>query len=210
MRNRITVYDPDIDNNQEIRTFTEKKETQFDSSDNDSVAEIMASEGKEDFYNYLKGLGLAKDRNLIFLSSMHHYYYDADEMKKVRTVINLKQLNHIKQIKNFLHSVHHILPSNCNFIGCFVDFKRLNGSAETNNGSSNGTKPDSEDLENGVASNHPFINMLYNIIDLKTNKILTVKSVSGMLENHGFKVLDMKSINGLTYFHAQKINSEGN
>jgi hypothetical protein len=91
------------------------------------VLRILTNEEGENFANYIEQLGLAKDPNLVVLSSLHHYYYDAEEMINVKTVVNLKELNQIKQLKDFLHSIFHILPPDCNLIGCFVNNKKQSG-----------------------------------------------------------------------------------
>ena len=208
MRNRITIYEPEANKEQAIRKLSkEGSGSSFNSNEFNYVPEIMAAEGREDFYNYIRGLGLGKDRNMVFLSSVHHYYYDADEMKRVNTVINLKELNQVKEIKGFLRSIQRILPQKTNFIGCFVDNTKVNGFELRRNGSSGSGRNNSEDLENGVVSLNPFLNMLYNFMDMKTYKFMSGKSVSAMLTEHGFRIIDMKEINGLTYFHAQKVSA---
>ena len=62
----------------------------------------------------------------------------------------------------------------------------------------------SDAIENGIASSSPFLSMIYSMIDSKTNKYMSERSVSLLLEDHGFKVHDMTELNGLTYFLAQK------
>jgi len=46
---------------------------------------------------------------------------------------------------------------------------------------------------------------LYSIIDSKTITYLSKSSVTFLLEDFGFKVMDMTLIDGFTYFHAQKV-----
>jgi hypothetical protein len=210
MRNSITIDDTEIFNNQKIRTRIDLGETSIDLIENNPVTEILTAEGREDFVKYIEGLGLAKDQNLILLSSLHHYYYDYEEMKIVKTVINLKELNRIKHIKNFLHSIFHILPQKSNFIGCFIDNKKVNAYELRNDSSAFHTSTGSASVENGIVSQNSFVNMLYSLIDSKTNKYMSVSSVTLMLEDHGFTVLDMKEISGLTYFQAQKRGSADN
>jgi hypothetical protein len=210
MRNRISIYEPDIINNQTIRSLINLGGTSNNLVETNFVSEILTAEGREDFVKYFEGLGLANDPNVIFLSSQHHYYYDAEEMKNVKTVINLKELNQIKQIKSFLRSIFHILTPKSHFIGCFVDNKKVNGYELKTSSSLYQTKISFDEVENGIVSQIPFLNMLYSIMDSRTNKFMSDGSVSLMLEDHGFKVLDMKEINGLTYFHAQKVGSSDN
>ena len=126
-------------------------------------------------------------------------------MKNVKTVVALKALNLVRNLKYFLHSVYHNLPQRGNFVGCFIDYEKIDpykiGS---------GSAVSAAYLENGIVSKRPFINMLYSFIDLKTNNYLSRKNVIDLLEDHGFKVNDMKEHNGLTYFYSQKTVSPDN
>ena len=210
MESSITINIQDVINNQMINTLTKPGGTSIDLIKNNPVFEILAAEGCENFVNYIEWLGLAKDPDLVVLSSQHHYYYDAEEMKNVKTVINLKELNQIKQINSFLHSIFHILPQKSNFIGCFIDNKKINGYVLRNSSSADHSRRNFNDIENSIVSRFPFLNMLYSLMDLRTNNFMSVKSVSLLLEDHGFKVLDMTELNGLTYFYAQRLRTADN
>jgi hypothetical protein len=210
MRNRIAINKQYVINNHRINTLTKLDNTSIDLIKNNPVFEILTAEGSENFISYIEWLGLAKDPNLVVLSSIYHYYYDAEEMNNVKTVINLKELNQIKQINSFLHTIFHILPQKSHFIGCFVDNKKINGFALKNNSSSYHKTRSSDDIENGIVSRIPFLNMLYSLMDSKTNKYMSGRIVTLLLEDHGFKVLDMTELNGLTYFCAQKVKSDEN
>ena len=204
MRNSIAIDELDSINNQRINSLINLGGTSIDLVRNIPGLEILNAESGENFAEYIEMLGLAKDPNLVVLSSSHHYYYDAEEMIDVNTVVNLKELNQIKQIKDFLHSIFHILPPNCNFIGCFVDNRKQSSFILSNNPSDDHYRRNSDAIENGIASSSPFLNMIYSMIDSKTNKYMSEKSVSILLEDHGFRVLDMTELNGLTYFLAQR------
>jgi hypothetical protein len=125
-------------------------------------------------------------------------------MNNFQTVINLKELNQIKDVKNFLRSSLQILPPNSNFIGCFIDNEKTNG-YEVINGSSYVNKRNRDAIDNGIISRIPFINMLYSILDSKTIRYMSKHSISLLLEGCGFKVMNMTDINGLTFFHSQKL-----
>jgi hypothetical protein len=204
MRNSIAVDKLENINNQRINSLVTLAGGSVDLVKNSSGLEILTTENCENFAGYIELLGLDKDPNIVVLSSLHHYFYDAEEMSNVKTMINLKELNQIKQIKDFLHSIFHILPPNCNFIGCFVDNKKQNGFVLSNGPSDFHYKRNSDAIENGIASSSPFLNMIYSMIDSKTNKYMSERSVTLLLEDNGFNVLNMTEINGLTYFLAQK------
>jgi hypothetical protein len=170
---------------------------------NEAVDKLI-TEGGEGFYNYVNSLGLSKDSNLIVLSSKHHYYYDSEEMNKAKTVVYLKELNQTKEIKSLLQSHLHFLPVQCNFVGCFINNRKIERYTLREVVSLKEKTRNSDDVDLGIISRFPFINMLYSLMDSKTNTYLSDKSVALMLGVHGFKVIDMKEVNGVTFFHSRK------
>jgi hypothetical protein len=210
MRNSITIDNLDIINNQRINTLINFGGSSVDLVKSNPVLRVLTTENYENFTKYIERLDLSKDPNLVVLSSLHHYYYDADEMTNVKTIINLKELNQIKQLKDFLHSIYHILPPKCNFIGCFVNNKKQSGFVLNTSPSDSYYKRNSDAIENGIVSSSPFLNMIFNMIDSKTNKYMSERSVSLLLGEYGFKVLDMTEMDGLTYFCAQSLRTADN
>jgi hypothetical protein len=205
MRNRITLNGPDVINYQGINNYINAGNKTTELFENNPVSEILATEGGESFYNYVEWLGLAKDPNLVVLSSVHHYYYEEEDLNDVSTVINLKQLNHIKSLSAFFHSIFKIIPPKSNFIGCFAEYKRNSNILSDNSKNSDDSKTISDALENGIISRNPFLNMIYNIMDSKTNRFLTRRDVYQLFEKHSYRILDLTELNGLTYFLAQKV-----
>jgi hypothetical protein len=183
------------------------KRVQSDIGLSNGVIKVSASEDYRNFDEYIERLGLADESNLLVLSSMHHYYYDAEEMVTLKTVINLKELNQIKDLKEFLHSMFHILPAGCNFIGCFVNNKKQSSFGLNKDQDFLYNKKNSEAIENGIESSYPFLNMVYKMIDSRTNKYLSEKSVSQIFREHGFKITDISEINSLSYFCAIRLRS---
>ena len=172
--------------------------------------DILIAEMGEGFYNYVNTIGLAKDPNLIVLSSRHSYYYDADEMNNAKTVINLKELNKIEGIKSLLKSYLHYLPQSSNFVGYFVDNKKIDRYVLRNSLSYFANKKRFEDIENNIISRIPFINMLYSKLDFKTDTYMSESSVTLLLGDYGFKIMDMTEHNGFTFFHSQKVRDNYN
>jgi hypothetical protein len=159
----------------------------------------LAEEKHEGFFDYLEGLGLADDPNMVILSAIHHFYYDSDELKDVKTVVNLKQLNNMKQVKDFLNSVSLILPEEGHFIGSFKDSGKANNNRTA--------FESSYSLEPRVSSRNPFLNRLFSIFNSRVARHLTSQSASVLLEDAVLKVVDMKEVDGLTYFCTRKIKA---
>ncbi|HPT20331.1 MAG TPA: hypothetical protein PLR88_00180 [Bacteroidales bacterium] len=162
------------------------------------VFDNLVEEGCEHFFPYLDCVGLAKASDIVFLSSSHHFFYEEDELKDVKTMVNLKPLNNIKNIKSLLHNIYCLLPQRSNFVGCFVNNKKQSFFSD------NKSQGNNESYENTIESRIPILNKMLNFIDQKTNRYLSPRMVTVMLEESGLKVLDMTEINGLTYFYAIK------
>jgi hypothetical protein len=203
----ISMDKVDSIKNQIISTLTNLSSAPLDLVRTNPVQKALSTEDCKNFIGYLEHLGLSAETNVVVLSSLHHYYYDAEEMTNVKTIINLKELNLIKELKDFLHSSFHILPPDCNFIGCFINNKKQDGFLLSTSPSDNYYKRNSDAIEKGIVSSSPFLNMIYNVIDSKTNKYLSERSVSLILGEHGFKIVDFTEIDGLTYFCAKSLRT---
>jgi hypothetical protein len=209
MKFRTDIKEQDIIKNQKISAFGGQESVRSDLIMNSRIAELLTSEGNNSFNHYIEWLGFARDPKLVVLSSVHHYYYDAEEMQNVRTVVNLKELNQIKEVASFLHSMFLILPSKSYFIGCFVDSKRQSGFSlkKTSGREFNNS---SENVINGIVSRIPLVNTIFSFLDARTNIRLSSKSVSLLLSKNGFKVMDMTELGEMTYFCTQSQRTSEN
>ena len=147
---------------------------------------------------------MEKYRNLMVLST-NHYYYEAEDLKWVKILVNVKQLNDIKQVGDFLTSICSVLPEESYFIGCFFDNKKQNMFFSDPHKPPRKITGQFDPEENGISSRIPFLNMMYNLIDFKTNRFLTRTAVYSHLEEAALKLRDVTEIEELTYFCAQKV-----
>jgi hypothetical protein len=148
----------------------------------DSVATLI-SEGGVNFFRYLKRRGMSGETDLIVLSAKSHYFYDENDLKRVRVLVNLRKLNVIKHLEMFLNTLVRILPPDTSFVGYFSD--------------------NNAPAQNGFFSR---LSRLYgrfnNLLDGKTDRKMNTNDVRGMLERNGFEVVNMTTISGQTYFHS--------
>jgi hypothetical protein len=193
-----------IKSNQIISTNLSISTGRRDVSEAGKANDTLFAEGGLHFYNYIRRLGLESDPDIVVISSLRHFYYDAEELIKVKTIVNLTELNQVKCITDFLFTCYQIMPQKSYLIGCFVDNKKTPRYTLRNNSGSNIVRRDFDPLEYGIVSAVPFINRFYSIMDSKTNTFMSKSSISFLLEDYGFKVLDMTEQNELTYFQAQK------
>jgi hypothetical protein len=138
---------------------------------------------------YLKNLGLKDEQKCLVLTPSQHYYYNEEDLKDIRTMVNLKELNQIKNIDRFLHSLFRILQPGANFVGCFSDSEMPSGRFHSEKSSG-------------------LLTWFLNFLETKSERKISRHQVYEMLESHGFRILDMKVINGLTYFYSTNARKE--
>jgi hypothetical protein len=170
---------------------------------NNLFAELNTSV-RQDLISYLEELGVVNDPAILVIPSSRHFFYDADDLKGVKTVVNLKQLNYVREIRDFLHKVSELIPQDSSFVGCFIDNKSQNGFSDKYSNLPKELSDKAEAYENGIESRIPFINRMYSFIDLKTNRYLTKRTVTNLLEECNLQLVGMTGLNGLTYFHARR------
>ena len=145
---------------------------------------LPITDGKN-FFRYLKNFNLSKDPDLLILPPNNHYYFDEHELKHVKTLINLKNLNLIKDLDSFLLTLGRLLPADANFLG-FFSYNKLSLAVDT--------------LISGLYSR------FNNFLDFRKDHNLDEKELSGRLKKYGFRIVDMTEMNGLTYFYVRKSN----
>jgi hypothetical protein len=149
----------------------------------DSAATLI-SEGGVNFFRYLKKRGMSGAKDLIVLSSKSHYYYNENDLKRVRVLVNLRRLNVIKHLDMFLNTLVRILPPDTSFIGYFSDHKSARESG------SHGS------------SFAGLYNRFNNFLDGRTDRRMNTNDVRELLERNGFEVENMTTMSGHTYFHS--------
>lgn len=184
MENTFVLNNPHFSNNNIYKTTSDREKISRMRPDFSEVNYSLTAEVGKNFFRYLKSFNLSKDPELLVLPYNNHYYYDKEDLKSVRTLINLKNLNLIKDPDTFLHTLFHILPPNVNFIGCFSESKAT-------------LKRDRFLLELSAR--------LINLLESMTDHNMDKKGISEILEKNGFKVVDMTEMDGLTYFYSQNV-----
>jgi hypothetical protein len=153
----------------------------FEELDLHTGKSVLSAQGGNNIFHYLKSFDLSKGPGLMLLPLNHYYYYDENDLKNVRTLINLKRLNLIKHLNMYLNTLCRILPPNVNFIGCFSESRTLKWNGFL------------------LRLSERFSNLLDSNVDHDIDK----KYVTHMLEKYGFNIIDMTEMDGLTYFYSQ-------
>lgn len=194
----------DIIKNQTIKDTYPKNKSSRESHLN-RLFDELSDAAREDLIEYLDRMGLINEGDLLVIPSTRHYFYDAEDMKGIKTVVNLRQLNHVREVREFLRNIVDLLPVKSNFVGCFIDNKVQNGFSDKYSNLPREISEKAEAWENGIESRIPFINRMYSFIDSRTNRYLTKRAATHLLEECGLQIIGMTELNGLTYFWTQKI-----
>jgi len=171
------------------------------------VLEKLSSEGCESLYSYLDWLGLANDPDMVILPSSNHFYYSTEDLKNVRTIVNLRQFNRVVKLREHLHTIYNVIPFSCYYLGFFMDSKNKNIFLPDKSTSTQNNEGKVERVFNGIVLRIPILNKLYDLMDTKHSRLMSRRAMTILLEDSGLKVLDMTELNGLTYFCTQKVKT---
>jgi hypothetical protein len=174
------------------------------------LAESFLVEAPDNLISFIECLGLARDPNMVVLPADHYFYYDAEEMKHVHTVINLMELNKIRQMRDFITNLFCCMPPRSNLIGCYVDHSKHDGFALNLSSSNYQTRKNINHIENGIISESSFLNKIYSFMDSRINNRLSTPGVNSLLSEIGFKMMHMVELSGITYFHTVKPSAVAN
>jgi len=205
MKNKSLIEKKKKTDNQRIKGSSHLKVAMIKNVETNPVYAELIGEGHEDFYNYLDWLGLVRKHDLLILASSHHYYFEIEDLKNIKTVVTLKKLNNIESPREFLKEIFNVLPHKCHFIGSFTDNRKQNIFTPVKRSADESDAPGS-DSEQVTGRWNSFLNVLYGIIDAKANRYMSERIVKLLLEETGLKILDITEFNGLTYFCTQKVN----
>lgn len=169
-------------NNENIYETILKIESKYGKPDLNEISSGLTVEDGRNFFHYLKSFNLTKDPDLLILPPNNHYYFDENELRNVRTLINLKNLNLIKELDTFLFTLIRLLPADANFLGYF-SYSKFSFSGES--------------LFTGLSTR------LTNFLDFRTDHNLDARKLTERFDKYGFRMIDMTEMNGLTFFYSK-------
>lgn len=132
---------------------------------------------------YVSTLNIKDDSNTLILSPVHHYYYNIDEIKDVRTLIHTKELNKVSDLKRFMNNTLHVLSKDSMFIGCFRDNK----------------------IRQNIFYRNRVFYWFNNILDGHAiYRYMSRTMVVKMFMKLKLEIIDMSEVDGITYFCVKK------
>jgi hypothetical protein len=132
---------------------------------------------------YVSTLNIKDDSNTLILSPVHHYYYNIDEIKDVRTLIHTKELNKVSDLKRFMNNTLHVLSKDSMFIGCFRDNK----------------------IRQNIFYRNRVFYWFNNILDGNAiYRYMSRTMVIKMFMKLKLEIIDMSEVDGITYFCVKK------
>jgi hypothetical protein len=199
----------DLDNDRSVsepgRPVAMRNTSTRPGTENNQLFKALSNEGYLTFIYYMESLGLDIESDFIIIPRSNHFFYDEDEIRKLKLLVDLREMNKTRNMKSFIKSLGRNMQSGCFFAGCFSGNRSKETTAPEGNEQSNNRIGKDEQIETGIASKYPIINTLYNILDSKTYTSLSPKAVSALLNNNGFNIIDLTEINSIYYFCAKKV-----
>jgi lipopolysaccharide/colanic/teichoic acid biosynthesis glycosyltransferase len=186
-----------------------RPETKEDHLVNDEVKEFMSSyivqhQGKEllDFLENNAGLFLS---STLLINTTERFNIEKVSKTRYATIINLHQINDIREINKFVSTINRRLPYGGQFVGCFEEReqrkRRIISSSKLF-----GNMLYAKDCF--VCRFMPHFNLtreLYFWITAGKKRVLSKAEVFGRAYFSGFKIVNEVQINKLSYFVAEKV-----
>jgi hypothetical protein len=195
----------------DVTLKNKKEEPTFETVTANPTHEDLLCEAGEEALNYFGSFNLIQKPNFIILSSVRHYLYDAEELKRVKTLINLKAINEMRRAKFQIRSMNNVLPEKGHLAGCFIDYKREKERIRKNYPQVIGLiLIMMNSFGNRILPRIPIVGLIYAFVYDGRIKFWKKEEVCTLLVKNGFNVINMHEINGLTYFISQKVNNTTN
>ena len=99
MDNNTSGYNSGIINDQTINSTYRMNNANRERKLN-ILFEELTDEVREDLITYLNRMGLVGEAQILVIPSTRHYFYDAEDLRGIKTVVNLKQLNYVREIES--------------------------------------------------------------------------------------------------------------
>ncbi len=177
----------------------------IDKASRSSLYHDLLEEAGEDVVYYLESFNLMQNQNFILLSSIRHYLYGPEELRNVKTVINLKLINPAKQIRFCLKTMNRVLPKRGIFVGCFLEYKAYEyKNLQYNSVMFRHVLGFTYWFSNWVIPRVPVLSSFQYFVNPKKMQCLTITKMRKKLEKNGFKLIDVSEIGGVAYFISQK------
>lgn len=139
---------------------------------------LFLKKENKDFYKYIDTFNYIN--KILILPYKNHFFFTSDEVQNYKIILNLKELNYIKNLNTFLSSLQ-CISSNSVFCGCF---------------------------KNNKSKSHKYVKFLISILhifDYNMERLLSEREINSFFNTYKFKIFNVTEINNLTYFCAKKM-----
>ena len=172
------------------------------------LQESIVAETSEEVLKYIAGhLDLEKYfRNILLATASKSYCSDLD-FNNIRAIINLKEINYLKDINEHFRSVNRLLPDAGIYIGRAVTYYQRKLQIHSKYGKYAGrTLWLCDFIINRIIPKLRGFEHIYKFFTGGTFHTLSLAELLGRLVYSGFEIIEYKSINKQVYFAAMKTN----
>lgn len=169
------------------------------------VEKDLLNEVGADVLDYYKGYPFLFNGQVIYLSTIRHYIYDAAALFELNTIINLRLINGVAHLRYFLYNINRTLPLKGYYLGCYE-----NRTSQKQRLLS--IKPALYGklsfflffFFHNLLPRIPILRFVYLFLYRGGMKCVSKEDLTWLLKRNGFTLTDSKVIRGKSYFIAQK------
>jgi hypothetical protein len=150
---------------------------------NDEPLALIKDEAGLNVYNYFEEIGVFQLKNIVVLSSKHHFFFDYDKVHNSDLVVNLTSANKITDFKLFVSNLGKMLKDGNYYIGCI----ECAGTSKK---------------EISASSNVFFHKVAHFLMAAQGH--LTIDKIGKTFRSKGFRMVAKQSFGEKTYFMVRK------
>jgi lipopolysaccharide/colanic/teichoic acid biosynthesis glycosyltransferase len=165
---------------------------------------IIEGTGNCEIFDFIDSQINLGEKNRILLSLGDETYVNEKNIDNLRAVVNLKPVNKIKSVKNYLIAVHKLLPDAGLFVGCVETYSERKIRFK-NRFKSFWKLPYTIDFVlNRVFPRLIGTENIYKFLTKDSYHVMSKAEMLGRLVYSGFDIIDYKIVSGKLYYVAMK------
>lgn len=173
------------------------------------IEEALTNQVNEEVVKFISEQVDVTGNKILFLSS--GYSEKKIDLDNLRTIVDLKKLNHRKDINSYFRSMNEKLPDAGIFIGCAESYTERKKRVQfASSKLLNAVLWATDFIVNRVFPKMPITKNIYHFFSRGKYHVMSKAEILGRLSYAGFEIIDHKTIDNLLYYSSIKTKEPKN
>jgi hypothetical protein len=172
------------------------------------VLSSIKEEGGKNFFEFFNEIGVFQLKNILVLSSQHHFFFDYEKVQASELIINFNLANKIHGLQEFVGNLNRMMPMGKYYVGCFNDqISEYKSFLESKPNFILRANFSANSFIHKVVPSIPLFKHLYYFSTNGQTKRIAKRDVEKLFKLFGFKMITTTTADGKTFFMVQKVQN---